>query len=134
VVVAAQLQHDVAGAMREVARAPGAEGLSDVAAAWEVSARSGSGLAGSLDQVAQLLAARQRRSRLVASELAAARATALVVSGLPLLVLAMGSGIGTNPWDFFLTSAGSADLAVAGALLFAGWAWLNRLATQADRR
>jgi len=134
VVVAAQFDHDVPGAIREVSRVAGAEGLRDLAAAWEVSARAGSGLAESLDQVGRLLAARQRRARLVAAELAAARATALVVSGLPLLVLAMGSGLGTSPWAFFLTGAGSADLATGGTLLFAGWAWLDRLASQAERR
>lgn len=131
VAVAAQLHYDLVPAWREVARQPGADGLRDVAAAWKLSARVGSGLAETLDQVARLLASRERRARLVDAELAAARATAVVVSGLPVLVLAMGSGLGTNPWAFFLTGGGAIALAAAMALLFAGWAWLDRIGARA---
>lgn len=131
VVVAAELHHDVAEALSGVARLPGADGLRDVAAAWQVSGRAGSGLAEALDQVAGMLAARERRARLIESEMAAARATAMVVSGLPLLVLAMGAGLGTSPWSFFLTGMGAVALALALVLLFVGWAWLDRLTSKA---
>lgn len=130
-VMAAHLQDDVGAALREIARLPGAEGLRDVAAAWQISGRAGSGLSEALDQVTRLLAARERRARLIDAELAAARATAAVVSGLPLLVLAMGAGLGTNPWSFFLKGIGAAVLGLAGMLLFLGWAWLDRLAVRA---
>lgn len=124
---AARLQHDVVPALHEIARLPGAEGLRDVAVAWQVSAHAGSGLMEALERVSRLLAARERRVRLVDSELAAARATAAVVCGLPFLVLLMGSGLGTNPWAFFLGGVGSGVLLLATILIFAGWAWLDRL-------
>ncbi|MGN6722782.1 MAG: type II secretion system F family protein [Marmoricola sp.] len=127
VVVAADLHHDVAHALHEVSHLPGADGLRDVAAAWQVSGRAGSGLAEALDQVTGLLAARERRARLIDAELAAARATAMVVSGLPLLVLGMGAGLGTSPWSFFVSGIGTIALALALVLLFLGWAWLDRL-------
>lgn len=131
VAVAAQLHHDVAQSLREVSRLPGADGLREVAAAWQVSGDAGSGLAEALEQVSGLLAARERRARLIDSELAAARATAMIVSGLPVLVLVLGAGLGTNPWSFFLSGAGALALGLALALLFIGWAWLERLAARA---
>ncbi|HWU33498.1 MAG TPA: hypothetical protein VN108_11525 [Marmoricola sp.] len=127
---AAELHHDVPKALSELARIPGAAGLRDVSAAWQVSGRAGSGLADVLHEVTGLLAARERRTRLVDTELAAARATALVVSGLPVLVLGMGSGLGASPWNFFLSGLGTAVMATAGLLLFAGWAWLDRLSAR----
>lgn len=129
--VAIELHHDIAAAWRDVGRLPGAEGLRDLAAAWYVSDQLGSGLADSLRQVAQLLAARERQARLIDTELAAARATAFVVTGLPLLVLAMGSGLGVNPWAFLMGGLGSVLLAVASALLLAGWSWLDWLTVKA---
>lgn len=129
--VAIELHHDIATAWRDVARLPGADGLRDVAAAWSVSEQVGSGLAESLHQVSRLLAARERRARLIDTELAAARATAFVVSGLPIVVLGMGSGLGVNPWAFLLGGLGSVLLAAASALLLAGWAWLDWLTARA---
>lgn len=131
--VAAEFHHDVARALRDVAALPGAAGLRDVSAAWHVSEQSGSGLTDVLREVANLLAARERRARLVDAELAAARATAMVVSGLPVLVLGMGSGLGADPWSFFFSGWGSVLMALAGALLFAGWAWLDGLTGRASR-
>lgn len=129
--VAIELHHDIATAWRDVARVHGADGLRDVAAAWSVSEQVGSGLAESLHQVSRLLAARERRARLIDTELAAARATAFVVSGLPVVVLGMGSGLGVNPWSFLLGGLGSILLAAASALLLAGWAWLDWLTARA---
>lgn len=131
VAAAAELHHGVAPALLDVASFPGAAGLRDVGAAWQVSERAGSGLAEALDQVSRLLAARERRVRFVDAELAAARATGVVVSGLPLLVLGMGSGLGTNPWSFFVSGLGSVALGGAALLLLAGWVWLDRLTAQA---
>jgi tight adherence protein B len=130
--IAAELHHDIPQALSEVASLPGAIGLRDISAAWQVSGQSGSGLAVALSEVAKLLASRERQARLVDAELAAARATAIVVSGLPVLVLGMGSGLGADPWTFFLSGGGTIVMAVAGSLLLAGWAWLDRLTDQAN--
>lgn len=131
VAVAGDLHHDVDQALREVAQTPGAAGLRDVAAAWQVSTRMGSGLADALAQVARILAARERQKRLVEAELGAARATAAMVSGLPVLVLAMGAGLGVHPWLFFLRGLGSVMAVLGVGLLIAGWAWIDRLAHHA---
>ena len=131
VAIAAELDHEVPQAFVDLGELPGAEGLRAVAAAWSVSQQVGSGLAESLHQVARLLAARERRARLVDAELAAARSTALAVCCLPLFVLGLGSGLGANPWSFFLTTAGTAVLAVGVALMCGGWWWLDRLTERA---
>lgn len=129
--VAIELHHDVALALGDVGRLHGAEGLRDVAAAWRVSDQLGSGLADALHQVARLLAARERQARLIDTELAAARATAFVVTGLPLIVLGMGSGLGVNPWTFLVGGVGAVLLAGASMLFLAGWTWLDWLTARA---
>lgn len=100
--------------------------LAGVAACWEVAEGSGAGLASSLTTLADAA----RESRRVRDELAAGlaepRATAVVLAGLPVLGLALGSMLGADPLRWLLgTPAGRAVLA-AGALLQvlgAVWAW-----------
>jgi tight adherence protein B len=129
VVAAARLGADVPAALRRLARSPGAEGLADVAAAWQVSQRSGAGLAAALAQVARTARARQATRLLVQGELASAQATARLVAGLPLASLAMSAGIGGHPWHFLLgTPVGVACLAGGVAFAFAGLLWIDRIA------
>jgi tight adherence protein B len=135
VAAAGRLAADVPGALRELARLPGAEALGDVASAWRVAQDSGAGLATSLGQVAATARARQATRHVVAAELASAQATARLVALLPLAVLALASGVGGDPWHFLLaTPAGLACLATGIAAAFAGLWWIDAIAAGVLRR
>lgn len=130
VAAAARLGADVPAALREVSRRPGAEGLADLAAAWQVSTGSGAALASSLAQVVASARARQHASTLVLGELASARATARLVALLPVGTLAMASGIGATPWTFLVDQPLGAGCLLAGVLLvLLGLAWIDRIAS-----
>ncbi|WP_374454447.1 type II secretion system F family protein [Nocardioides sp.] len=133
VVEAHHLGADVPQALRDVAaQRPGAADLRWVAGAWQVAHHTGRGLAAALERTAAGLRARRRTRRLVDSELASARATARLVAGLPLAVLLMGSGAGSDPWGFLLGTPVGVGCLVAGlALLALGLWWIERLADQA---
>ena len=129
---AASLGADVPGAMRAVAAMPGAEGLSRLAAAWELSVTSGSALAQSSLRVLETARARQGAERLVESEAASARATARLVTVLPVVVLAAAQGAGARPLAFLTGHPAGAVCLAAGVLLWwAGTAWIDRIATAA---
>ena len=59
---------------------------------------------------------------------AAPRAGGMLLAGLPLLGLAMGSGIGADPWRVLTTTGTGQVLLVTGAAFeLAGLAWSRRL-------
>ncbi|MDT9594760.1 type II secretion system F family protein [Nocardioides zeae] len=129
VVRAEALGADVVGAWRDVARRPGAGGLRLVAAAWQVSERSGAGLAAVLARVAALTRATEATRRTVASELASARATARLMAGLPVVALLLGGTTGGDPVAFLLgTPVGLACLVGGLALGWLGLWWMERIA------
>ena len=125
---------DVAGAMHRLSAEPGAEGLRLAAAAWQVSHRTGRGLADALARVADGLRATRATDRVVQGELASARATARLVAALPLLTMAMATGAGADPVTFLIASPlGLGCLAGGLALGFSGLAWIDRLARDVHR-
>ncbi|OIJ89737.1 type II secretion system F family protein [Streptomyces colonosanans] len=133
VLAAARFGGDVPGALADVARQPGADGLSGLAACWRVAVDRGAGLASGLDRLeAALRAERDQRADLRA-QLAGARSTAVLLAGLPALGLLMGAGLGAHPLHVLLhTGAGLACLLLGGVLEGAGLWWALRIVRGAE--
>jgi tight adherence protein B len=132
----AVLGGDVAAALRPEANSrsagPVERLLAALAACWEVGARSGAGLAATVDRLAEGLRADERRRQEIAGELAGPRATARLLAVLPLVGLLLAAALGADPLHFLLrTPLGAACLALAFALDLAGLAWTDRLVRRA---
>ena len=105
-----------------------------MAAAWNVAQRSGAGLADVVSRVAGTVRAEAEQRRQVDVALGTSRSTARLLAGLPLLGIALGSGIDAQPLDVLLGSpVGAWCLLVGTALAAAGLLWIERLADGALR-
>jgi tight adherence protein B len=105
-----------------------------LAAAVQLSVRTGCSLAAVAGAVEDDLRARRRHRLELRSALAGPRASAALLAGLPLLALLMGSGVGADPWAVLTTTGTGQVLLVLGvALEAAGLAWTGRLVRRAAR-
>jgi tight adherence protein B len=129
-----RLGGDVPDALHRASMRPGAAGLGLLAAAWVVAVRTGGGLSGATRRVADTVRRDLGTRRVVAGELASARATARLVAALPVLTLVMGSGAGGDPWQFLVgTPFGLCCLAGGLAFGLAGLWWMEMIAREVDR-
>ncbi len=89
-----------------------------------------------MESAAAAIRADLRTARLVATELAAAHATARMLAVLPIGVLLLGIGVGGDPLGFLFAHARRAWWCSAAGLglSFAGLAWLDRIADGVLRR
>ncbi|MFJ6987450.1 MULTISPECIES: type II secretion system F family protein [unclassified Streptomyces] len=133
VLAAARFGGDVPDALAAAARRPGADGLLGLAACWRVAVDQGAGLAAGLDRLeAALRAERDQRADLRA-QLAGARSTAVMLAGLPVLGLLLGTALGADPLHVLLHSGvGLGCLVVGGVLEGLGMWWAARIVRGAE--
>lgn len=113
---------------------PFAGSLARVCGAVRLSSRTGCSLAAVLATVEDDLRARRRQALEARAATAGPRASAALLAGLPVLALAMGHGVGADPWRVLTTtSVGQALLVVGVALEAAGVYWSGRLVRRALR-
>jgi tight adherence protein B len=119
---------DVPEALSAIARRPGGATAGDLAAAWRVGALTGCGLADPVARVLHGHRAEERLRREVAAELAGPRATAWLLSGLPVVGVVLGMALGADPVGFLLaTPPGRLVLLLGVALVLAGVGWTRRI-------
>jgi tight adherence protein B len=135
---------DTAGALVRALRAPEAmprlgggawaDAVARIAAGVRLSTRTGCSLAAVACAVEDDLRGRVRQQQDLRTAVAAPQASAVLLAALPLLALAMGSGIGADPWHVLVgTPVGNLLLVVGAALELAGLTWSSRLVRGALR-
>lgn len=119
----------VAEALRAASLRPGRVGLGELAVAWELAERTGASMTAAIDGVVERQEAAAAVADVVASELAAPRATGRLLAVLPLAGLALGFVLGGDPVAFLLGSPiGSAGLVGGVVLACVGVLWTDWLA------
>lgn len=132
VAAAARLGADVPAVLRSTARLPGAGGLHPLAGAWSLSSATGAGLAFAVRRVLRTARGEQALAAMVDAELASARATARLVTVLPVVVLVAAQGVGAEPWRFLLDTAPGVGCLAGGVVLTAlGLGWIERIGVDA---
>ncbi len=109
-----------------------AEAVARIAAGVRLSTRTGCSMAAVACAVEDDLRNRVRQQQDLRTAVAAPQASALLLAALPLLALAMGSGIGADPWHVLVaTPVGNLLMVVGVGLEAAGLAWSSRLVRRA---
>ncbi|MFF4759916.1 type II secretion system F family protein [Streptomyces sp. NPDC001292] len=133
VLAAARFGGDVPAALAAAARQPGAEGLRGLAACWRVAVDQGAGLAAGLDRLEGALRAERDQRADLRAQLSGARATAVMLAGLPALGVLLGTAMGADPLRVLLhTGAGLGCLVIGGVLESAGLWWALRIVRAAE--
>ncbi|MFP5334724.1 MAG: type II secretion protein F [Actinomycetes bacterium] len=112
-----------------VGGAPGGErALTGLTATWQVAQRTGAPTADVLLRYAASLRADAAAADAREAALAAPRATARLLVGLPPAGLLLGSAVGADPVSVLLgTPAGRVSAAAGAVFALAGWWWTRRL-------
>ncbi|MFD9329043.1 type II secretion system F family protein [Streptomyces sp. NPDC060065] len=133
VLAAARFGGDVPGALTDAARQPGADGLVGLAACWRVAVDRGAGLAAGLDRLEGALRAERDQRADLRAQLAGSRSTAVMLAGLPVLGLLLGTALGADPLHVLLhTGPGLACLLIGGVLEGVGLWWAMRIVRGAE--
>lgn len=119
---------DLTSLLAAHARVPGRRALRAVAACWFAAERHGLALADAVGGIEEGLRAESSRLRAVEVELAAIRATILLLAALPAFGLALGLALGANPLGTLLhRSVGQLGLVFGVTLDLAGLLWTDHL-------
>jgi tight adherence protein B len=102
--------------------------------AWRLGEDTGVALAAVLARVAADLAAADEQRRTVAVALAGPRSSAFLLTGLPLLGIALGITMGAHPTQFLTQAGPGRTVCCVGVLLdVAGVLWMRRILRRAER-
>jgi tight adherence protein B len=103
--------------------------------AWRLSEETGVALTGVLTRVAADLGEADEQRRAVTIALAGPRASAALLTGLPLLGIGLGTAMGTRPWEFLFGAPAGRIVCCVGVLLdVAGVFWIRRILRRAQRQ
>ncbi|WP_179470448.1 type II secretion system F family protein [Mycolicibacterium vinylchloridicum] len=98
-----------------------------LAVCWQLAADHGLAMAALMRAAHRDIVERQRFTARVQAGLAGARATAVILAGLPLLGVLLGELIGAHPVRFLLGGVGGWLLVAGTVLICAGLTWADRI-------
>lgn len=131
---AAGMGGDVAEGLRVDGGLLASETLRALAAVWEVSQGSGSGLASAADGLGRAALERERIRRELSAEMAGPRATAQVLAALPVVGLLLGSGLGGSPVTWLIASPIGLGVLTVGVILeVLGVLWVRAMVRSVER-
>jgi tight adherence protein B len=123
---------DVVSILHELATLPGGAAAADLATAWAVCEATGGRLAPAVARLAVGWRDEEQVRREVSAQLAGPRATAILLAGLPLVGLALGTSLGADPIALVRQPSMVLVVAVPGLLLeVAGLLWTARITRSA---
>lgn len=125
---ALRLGGDVPDALRSDGRRPGCAVLGRLAACWQVAEGTGAGLAAAVARLSDAARESERIRLELAARVAEPRATMRVLALLPVLGLALGSGLGADTVGWLVsTGPGRVVLLLGSVLDVLGVLWARRL-------